>query len=113
MDRERGMNLAKLFWLVAGSDIAIVLMLLWKTATGPANQYDWLVEFLFLGIIALVAAMMGIVALIRNPLAYGIGLALAAAPLLYYGGEFVRIFVTTPSEKALEAGHGYFKNAAD
>ena len=109
----RGMSLAGVFWIVACGDIAVTLFLLLKIVTSPASQYDGIIAVLLLGFIVVLGAIMGGVALIRNPVAYGIGLALALVPPLYYGSRFVEDFVTTPSEESLEAGHGYFKGAAN
>jgi len=57
--------------------------------------------------------VMAVVALIRKPVAYGIGLALAVMPPLSYAAQIVGDFLTTPSEEAREAGSGYFTAPAD
>jgi ankyrin repeat protein len=107
------MSLPRFFWIVACGDVALALALLLKIATGPVSRYDWLVELLLLAFVVLVGAVMGVVALIRKPVAYGIGLALAAVPPLGYAAQIVGDFLTTPSEEAREAGRGYCTAPAD
>ena len=107
------MSLSRLFWIVAGGDVVVALALLLKVATGPVSRYDWLVEVLLLAFVVLAGVVMGVVALIRKPVAYGIGLALAVVPPLGYAAEIVGDFLTTPSEEAREAGGGYFTASAD
>jgi hypothetical protein len=107
------MSLAKLFWIVAGGDIVLALAMILKIASGPASRYDYLVEIIIVIFIVLVGLMMGIVRLIRHPVAYWIGLVLAAVPPLSYGGQIVALYVTTPGEQALESGRGYFSSSAD
>jgi len=70
-------------------------------------------ELFLLGFLGVLGAITVIVAFIRNGVAYGIGLALAVVPPLYFGSRVVGDFVTTPSGKALEAGHGYFTAPAE
>jgi hypothetical protein len=105
--------LRRLFWIVAGADIVLALALLLKIATGPVSHYDYLVEALVLGFIVLVGAVMAVVALIRKPVAYGIGLALALVPPLGYAAQIVGDFLTSPSQQEQEAGRGYFTAPGD
>ena len=70
-------------------------------------SFSWLALLLLLGVIMAVAGLIG------KPAAYAIGLALVVSPLLSYGAQLARDFITTPSQKALAAGHGYFNLAAD
>jgi hypothetical protein len=107
------MSLSRLFWIVAGGDVVVALALLLKIATGAVSRYDWLVEVLLPAFVVLAGVVMGVVALIRKPVAYGIGLALAVVPPLGYAAEIVGDFLTTPSEEAREAGGGYFTASAD
>jgi hypothetical protein len=107
------MSLRRLFWIVTCADVLVALALLLKIATGPVSRYDWLVELLLLAFIVLAGAVMGVVALIRKPVAYGVGLALAVVPPLGYTGQIVGDFLTTPSQREQEAGRGYFTAPAD
>ena len=112
-DSARGNFLSRLFWIVACFDVFVVLAVLLTTVTGSPNQYDYIVEIGMLVIMVLLGAIIGVVALIRNGAAYGIGLALVVAPPLYYGTRFATEFVTTPSAEAQQAGHGYFTQGAN
>jgi hypothetical protein len=111
--KERGMSPARLFWIVACADVAIVLALLCKVAIGPLGRYDVFVVIFLVGAVVVLGLIMAVVGLIGKPATYGIGLALVASPLLSLSAQFARDFVTTPSQSALEAGHGYFNRAAD
>jgi hypothetical protein len=105
--------LRRLFWIVACADVVLALALLVKVATGPVSRYDYLVEVLVLGFIVLAGVVMGVVALIRKPVAYGVGLALALVPPLSFASQIVGDFLTTPSQQEQEAGRGYFTVRGD
>src|SRR5215469_2298864 len=102
-----------LFWIVAGGDFLFVLLELLDTWANPSGEFAGLAIFVWLVILVLAALIMGVVALIRKPVAYAIGLFLVVWPPLSSGINFVTVFVATPSEEAREAGHGYFTGAAE
>jgi hypothetical protein len=112
-DHVRGRWLPRLFWIVACGDILFLLAALLDVWSHPSGEFDGLLILLLLVIIVLLGAIVGVVALIRNPVAYAIGLALVVAPPLLYGIQFITNFVMTPSAASLEAGHGYFTTPAD
>jgi hypothetical protein len=112
-DKVRGGSLARLFWIVACFDIALLLAAAVKVATGSTSRYDVLIYLVLLLALGFVGAVMGGVALIRRSAAYGVGLALTLAPPLYLGLRLLGDFVTTPSAAALAAGHGYFTGTAN
>ncbi len=112
-DRVRRNWLPGLFWIVAGGDLLFLLTTLLDAWTHPSGEFAGLAILVLLVITGLAGLIVGVVALIRNPVAYAIGLALMAWPPLLYGIQFITEFVTTPSSEALEAGHGYFTGAAE
>ena len=107
------MHLKRLFWIVAGGDMLVLLALTADTVVGPHGQFAGLVVAMFLAIILLLGVIMIGVALIRRPVAYGFGLALVIWPPLYWAGQYFGQWVTTPSESSLAAGHGYFPGAPE
>ena len=112
-DPVRHRWLPALFWIVASGDLLFLLATLSDAWTHPSGEFAGLVVFGLFVITGLAGLIMGVVALIRKPAAYVIGLILLASPPLTFGINFVTAFVTTPSDEAQEAGHGYFTGAAD
>jgi hypothetical protein len=112
-DRVRRKWLPALFWIIASGDLLFLLATLLDAWTHPSGEFAGLAVFVLLVITGLAGLIVGVVALIRKPVAYAIGLALMAWPPLLYGIQFITEFVTTPSNEAREAGHGYFTSAAD
>jgi Ankyrin repeat len=111
-DNERGTWLARLFWIVLWIDILIGLPVIMSLRIAPVPQYEVTDAILLLLCIGILGGAMTVIALTRNPVAYGIGLALAIAlPLLY--GNLYPLGRETPTDEALQAGHGYFRRAAD
>ncbi len=109
---ERGTLLARLFWIVLWIDVLIGLPVVISLKIAPVPQYDLSDALLLLLSIGLLGGAMTVIALTRNPVAHGCGLALAIAlPLLY--GDLYPLGRATPSDDALRAGHGYFRRAAD
>jgi hypothetical protein len=107
------MNVAWLFWIVAGGDMLVLLALAADTAVNPHGQFAGLVFVMLLAMAVLLGAVMLGVALIRRPVAYGIGLALAIGPPVYWAVQYVGQWAATPSESSLAAGHGYFRGAPE
>jgi hypothetical protein len=83
--------LARVFWFVACADTLLFLASMWNVWTYPRGQFDGLVIFVLLVLLGVMAATMGIIALIRRPAAYGIALTLVAAPLLLVGLQFAKV----------------------
>jgi hypothetical protein len=111
-DTERATFLAKLFWIVLWIDISIGLPVVMSLKIAPVPQYDLSDAVLLLLCIGILGGAMAAVSITRRPLAYGAGLALAIAlPLLY--SHLYPLGRETPSNEALQAGHGYFRLAAD
>jgi Ankyrin repeat len=107
------MIVARLFWIVAGGDMLVLLALAADTWINPHGQFAGLALVMFLAMALLLAVIMVGAALIRRPVAYGIGLALVIWPPVYWIGQYVGQWATTPSESSLAAGHGYFAGAAE
>jgi hypothetical protein len=104
---------ARLFWIIAGGDMLVLLALAVDSAVNPSGQFAGLVLVAFLAMIVLVGAIMVGVALIRRPMAYGVGLALVIWPPVYWTGQYFTQWATTPSASSLAAGHGYFPGAPE
>jgi hypothetical protein len=81
------MGLAWLFWIVAGGDMLVLLALTADTVVNPSGQFAGLVLVMFLAAIVLLGMVMVVVALIRRPVAYGIGLALVIWPPVYWAAQ--------------------------
>ena len=105
--------MAWLFWIVAGGDMLVLLALAADTAINPSGQFAGLVLVMFVAMIVLLGVLMVAVALIRRPVAYGIGLALAIWPPVYWAVSYFGPWVTTPAESSLAAGHGYFQGVPE
>lgn len=111
--RARIVTLPRLFWIAASIDLLVSAGFALNTYENPHGEFDGLIVAFFAACAVLALVMMGVVAFIRRPAAYGIGLALAIAPYGFYGIQYLGMYVSTPSEQSLAAGHGYFKDAAD
>ena len=105
--------MARLFWIVAGADMLVLLALAASTVADPHGQFAGLVLAMFVIGILLLGVIMGGVALIRRPVAYWIGLALVIWPPVYWLAAYVGPWVMTPAESSLAAGHGYFQGAPE
>jgi ABC-type dipeptide/oligopeptide/nickel transport system permease component len=64
-----------------------MVCLLWlvEVESSPGGEFTGYVIFLLLVLLVLIGVVVGIVALIRRPAAYGIGLALLIVPPLWWG----------------------------
>ena len=89
---QRGRNrwLARVFWAVVCGDVPLFLAAMWGVWSNPAGQFDGLVIFVLLVFLGFTAVMSGIVALIRRPAAYVVGL-IFAVPLLLLGFQILRL----------------------
>jgi hypothetical protein len=76
------MSLAHVFWIVAGSEMALLLAVTLNTYANPTSRMDGYAVLAGLVVILALAVIMGVVALIRRPMAYGIGLALVLLPFV-------------------------------
>lgn len=115
-DSRQGVGLARIFWIVACGDIVVVLGLIVAVLVGRTSHYDALVVAFLLAVLVPMGAVMGVVALVRKPVAYGIGLVLMVMPPLFVGTRYLQDLVelaTAPSAEALQAGHGYFSDPAN
>ena len=61
----------------------------------PGGEFTGFVVFFLLVLLGLAAVIMGAVALIRRPAAYGIGLALLVVPPLWWGVLTASNFLTS------------------
>lgn len=80
-----GVGWSRAFWVTAGADVLLFLGSVLNVFANPRGQFDGLVLVVLLVFLGVIGVTMGIVALIRRPLAYGIALVLVAAPLLFLG----------------------------
>jgi len=74
------MSVARLFWIVAGIDLLMLLALAADAALNPHGQFAGLLVMTLLAMIVLLGVVSLGVALIRRPAAYWIGLALVIGP---------------------------------
>jgi hypothetical protein len=110
----RSKRVATTFWIVVSIESFLFLGWFVNFAVIVARS-----EFDNLAALALfmTACVLGVIiltfALVRNCVVGGIALVLAVAPPLFFGAQFGGLYVTAPSNEALEAGHGYFTRPAD
>ena len=117
MSDEKGKSwLVKLFWIAACGDVLLVLIPTlreWNHAQGQFSGLAVVIGFAFLvGLIAVIA----IVAAIRKPVAYGIGLALVSLPAVWFvlvSAKDLAQRAAAPGIADQEAGRGYFSTPAD
>jgi hypothetical protein len=81
--------------------------------TGARSEFDNLAVLALFMIACVLGAIILTFALVRNRVDRGIALVLVVAPPLFFGAQFGGLYVTAPSNEALEAGHGYFARPAD
>lgn len=77
--------LTRWFWILACVDLLVCLLWLMQVESSPGGEFTGYIVFLLLVLLGLVGVVMGIVALIRRPTAYMIGLALLVVPPLWWG----------------------------
>ena len=118
-----GITAAKVFWVVACLEILLILIPTADEANHPRGQFSGLVVFTGLVFMGLVALLMLILAIVRRPVAYLIGLGLLAVPTVYSLVGYTNYFIseaTRPTEAdmaaaavARKARHGNFAAPAD
>jgi len=108
--------LRNLFWGAVGGSALLVLVPALDEWAHPRGEFSGLFVFGLLVIVALLAVVALVVALIRKPLAYGIGLSLVSLPLLWWASESLTNLgerLAAPSEADQDSGRGYFTAPAD
>jgi hypothetical protein len=108
--------LAKLFWIVACCSLLLVLIPAAQEWNHPGGEFSGLAVITLLALAVLLALIVIIVALIRKPLAYGIGLAFLSMPLLAFVSQSalnVAVRMAAPSDADLASGRGYFRVETD
>jgi ankyrin repeat protein len=117
MPDEKGKPwLAKLFWIAACGNVLLVLIPGLREWTHPRGEFSGLVIILGFAIVVCLVAVIAIVAAIRKPMAYGIGLALVSLPAVWFvviSANDLAQRVAAPSIADQEAGRGYFSTPAD
>jgi len=88
----RDVWLPRVFWSVACGDVLLFLGGILNISAHPRGQFDGLLVFALLVLLGVVGLTMGIVALIRRPLAYAIALVVVVVPLLLLG---IQLFSVT------------------
>src|SRR5262249_37211139 len=83
-ERRRGGRLARSFWILACVGVAVCLLWLMQVENSPGGQFTGYIVFLLYVLLGLVGMVIGIVALIRRPAAYAIGLVLLVVPPLWW-----------------------------
>jgi hypothetical protein len=74
-DTARAISMANVFWIVACADIVLILVQIVIIRANPM-RFGAAAELFLLGLLGVLGAITVIAALIRNGVAYGIGLAL-------------------------------------
>ena len=105
-----------LFWTATCGSALLVLVPAAEEWAHPGGEFSGLVVFGLLLIAAVLAVVAVAVAVIRKPLAYGIGLALVSVPLLWWATASLNDLgqrLSAPSQADQDAGRGYFTAPAD
>lgn len=89
---QRGVWLPRVFWIAACFDVLLFLGSLLNIWDYPRGEFDGLLVFALYVLLGLMAVTMGIVALIRRPMAYGIALVVIVVPLMFLG---IQLFTVT------------------
>jgi uncharacterized protein len=117
MSDEKGKPwLATLFWIAACGNVLLILIPSLREWNHPQGEFSGLVVILLLAIVVCLIAVIAIVAAIRKPMAYGIGLALVCLPAVWFvliSARDLAQRVAAPSIADQEAGRGYFSTPAD
>jgi Ankyrin repeat len=115
-ERVNGNWLARAFWIVACGDVLLFLFWLLQVENSPGGEFSGLIVFFLLVLFGLAGIIIGIVALIRRPTAYRIGLALLVVPVLWWGTLTASNFLgylISPSAESRRVGDGYFTAPED
>ena len=117
MSDEKGKSwLAKLFWIAACGNVLLVLVPTLREWSHPQGQFSGVVVFIGFAFLVCLIAVIAIVAAIRKPVAYGIGLALVSLPAVWFvlaSAKDLAQRAAAPSIADQEAGRGYFSTPAD
>jgi hypothetical protein len=106
--------LAIIFWTVTGLEsLGFVIWFADFAQTGPQGEFGGLAAILMFAIACVLAVIMLIFALVRNRVVRAIALVLVAAQPVSWGIDSGLLYLRTPSDEALAAGHGYFSRPAD
>jgi len=108
--------LATLFWIAACGNVLLVLIPALREWNHPQGEFSGLVAISLGAIVVCLTVVIAIVAAIRKPMAYGIGLALVSLPAVWFvsiSAINLALRVAAPSIADQEAGRGYFSTPAD
>jgi hypothetical protein len=113
---KRNRWLANIFWIAACGNVLLVLVPTLTEWNHPRGEFSGLAVLLGFAFLVCLLAVIGIVAAIRKPFAYGIGLGLVCLPAVWFGlmsAKDLAERVAAPSIADQEAGRGYFSTPAD
>jgi hypothetical protein len=117
MSDDKGIPwLTALFWIAAGGSVLLVLIPALREWKHPQGQFSGLAVISLFAIVVGLIVVIAIVAAIRTPMAYGIGLAFVSVPALWYvsiSASNLAQRAEAPSIVDQEAGRGYFSTQAD
>jgi hypothetical protein len=108
--------LAILFWIAAGGNVLLALIPALREWNHPQGEFSGLAVISLLAIAVCLSVVVVIVAIIRKPAAYGIGLTLVSVPALWFvanGARNLAQRAAAPSLADQAAGRGYFFTPAD
>jgi hypothetical protein len=107
---------ARAFWIAACGNVLLLLIPAIDAWNHPSGEFSGLAAIGLLGIALCLLVVVAIVAAIRRPTAYWVGLAVVCVPVLWFVSETMVDLVqraTAPSIEDQEAGRGYFKEPVD
>ena len=116
VDGKRGVGLTTVFWIAACGNIMLVAIPALDEWRHPGGEFSGLVVFGLALIVAFLAAVSVVVAIIRRPLAYGIGLALVCVPMTWWTSMAARNYLeilAAPSEQQMATGRWMFPTLAE
>src|SRR5947209_12324546 len=105
-----------LFWIAACGNVLLVLIPALGEWNHPRGEFSGLVVISVAAIVVGLSVVIVIVAVIRKPMAYAIGLALVSWPALWFvsvGISNLAQSAAAPSIADQDAGRGYFSTKAD
>jgi hypothetical protein len=116
LDNKRTPWLARSFWIAACANLLLVLSPALAEWNQPQGEFSGLVVFALLMIALGLAVVIAIVAALRRPMAYGVGLAVVCAPAAWFalnGAAAGVASLSAPSIADQDSGRGYFTAPAD
>jgi hypothetical protein len=108
--------LARGFWIAASGNVLLVLIPAASEWNHPSGEFSGLAVVTLLAFVLCLLVVMAIVAAIRQPAAYWVGLALVCVPVLWFVALSARDAaesLAAPSIEDQDAGRGYFKEPVD